>query len=151
MNQMALGLLIALASAGACAKTLTLECGELNGIRYSLDTQGRTRSVPSGYTGSHPTIVWQVGAAGSRATITMSDATGIPESDPAFAVHVTDESVTWISLQSRATEMWTYVATNHVLIYSQHSPRSGTDHSGLTPGSGAMGEVMFTMCREGIR
>ncbi|BDC45995.1 hypothetical protein PTKU15_92920 [Paraburkholderia terrae] len=88
---------------------------------------------------------------GSQATITMSDATGSPESDPAFVVHLTDESITWVSAQSKATEVWTYVATNHILIYSQQSPRAGTDLSELTPGSGAFGDVMFSTCHEGIK
>jgi hypothetical protein len=140
-----------LASASVAATTLTLECGELNGIRYSMNKQGKTHLGPDGYAGSHPTIVWPIGAAGSQATITMSDATGSPESDPAFVVHLTDESITWVSAQSKATEVWTYVATNHILIYSQQSPRAGTDLSELTPGSGAFGDVMFSTCREGIK
>ncbi|WP_217468773.1 hypothetical protein, partial [Paraburkholderia phenoliruptrix] len=71
--------------------------------------------------------------------------------NPAFVVHLTDESITWVSAQSKATEVWTYVATNHILIYSQQSPRAGTDLSELTPGSGAFGDVMFSTCREGIK
>lgn len=144
-------LALTLVAGGATAKTLTLECGELNGLRFSVDVHGKTQTGPDGFAGSHPTIVWPIGPSGTQAMISMSDASGVPESDPATAIHVTNESVTWIGLQSKATEMWTYVATNHILLYSQHSPRSGTDLSELTPGSGAFSDVMVTTCREGVK
>ncbi|WP_246391796.1 hypothetical protein [Paraburkholderia youngii] len=141
---------LAVGATGVSAKTLTLECGELSGIRFSVDAHGKTQSGPNGFAASHPTIVWPDEPRGAQATISMSDASGVPESDPAITVHVTNESVTWVVLQPKATEMWTYVATNHMLIYSQQSPRSGTDLSETTPGSGASGDVMVTTCKEGL-
>ncbi|MGF6635104.1 hypothetical protein [Paraburkholderia sp. MM6662-R1] len=142
MKNSVAALIVGIASVGISAKTLTLECGELQGVRYGVDGSGKVQQIADGFAGSHPTIVWEQGSP--QATISVSDATGQPSSDKANVVNVGKDYITWLLQEPDGTEIWTYDVNDSVLLYSEHLPRW------QMPGSGAAGTVFVTKCRAGI-
>jgi hypothetical protein len=127
-----------LAAATASAKTLTLRCGELNGVRYGYNNAGRVSQGQDGFQGGHPTIIWDEST--HTATISMSDAAGRLQSSKAAVVNEGPGFVAWLIAQPDATELWTYHSADHALVYSEQVPRW------LLPGAGTAGTVFITTC-----